>query len=104
MLLPCTGEATHCWLRLSAYLAEATQNKTFLDGARQSGAFILSTFGITRPGNGILQIENNDTVICPSSHDLSEEDLTEQAAGLFLEGLAFLPDDTMIDSKRVDEM
>ena len=92
-------------IRLYALLANKTKNSTFLDGAKQSVTFMVNGFGINQERNGMSYIDFVNTSTCNERHhDSSQEGFSAADAGIFLEGLAYLPGNMTIGSITVDDL
>jgi hypothetical protein len=80
-----------------------TSNATYLNSAVQSGAFLTNVFGIAQRGNGIAAINASSEASC--TEDLFP-DISHQvsSAGLFLEGLAYLPADAKLGAYSVKDL
>ncbi|KIY63964.1 hypothetical protein CYLTODRAFT_493501 [Cylindrobasidium torrendii FP15055 ss-10] len=86
---------------LSSYLWVATQNQTYLTAAKESGAFLVDLIGIATFGNGKSGINAalNNSDCATDVYGVT--DLQIMQAGVFIEGLALLPEDTEIQEKSV---
>ncbi|KAF9061093.1 hypothetical protein BDP27DRAFT_378011 [Rhodocollybia butyracea] len=92
------GANTAMFFALSAYLAEATGNTTYLSAATDSGAFMIDVIQVTSPGNGAASISANASG-CGDIWGLGSFRLDH--TGWFMEGLAILPGSTTLGQQSV---
>jgi len=89
--------------RLSSYLAEVTFNQMYLSAAKESGAFMVANLNITKEGNGkgAMSAKAGD----PCTRDsFGPGTFRLEDAGMFIEGLAVLPPDTIIGTETVEAL
>ncbi|KAF9052595.1 hypothetical protein BDP27DRAFT_1345223 [Rhodocollybia butyracea] len=84
---------------LSAYLAQATSNTTYLSAATDSGAFMIDVMQVTSPGNGAASISANASAGCGNIWGAGSYQL--EHTGWFMEGLAMLPGSTTLGQQSV---
>ncbi|KAF9072017.1 hypothetical protein BDP27DRAFT_1321298 [Rhodocollybia butyracea] len=85
---------------LSAYLAQATGNTTYLSAAMDSGAFMIDVIQVTSPGNGVASISANASG-CGDIWGAGSFRLDH--TGWFMEGLAILPGSTTLGQQNTGE-
>lgn len=85
--------------RLSAYLAQATGNTTYLSAATDSGAFMIDVMQVTSPGNGAVSISANASANCGNIWGAGSFLL--EHTGWFMEGLAVLSGNTTLGQQSV---
>lgn len=86
---------------LSSYMWNATQNQTFLTAAEESGSFLIDHIGIATFGNGKSGVNATAIGTDCTTDVYGETDLQIMQAGVFIEGLAVLPEDTEIHGESV---
>jgi hypothetical protein len=74
-----------------------------LDAALQSGQFMLDVLDLMQPGNGLSSINSSLGSSCDQPIFKGHIE-SHNSAGIFLEGLAYLPVETSIGSSKVADL